>query len=65
MIPTEWRKSVVVSVVAEPYKALCSNMHKGMIKVVEEGLVAEEQEVFRRGRGCQNQVITLYCCSGR
>ena len=47
MIPTEWRKSVVVSVVAEPYKALCSIVHKGMMKVVEEkGLVAEEQGFF-------------------
>ena len=79
MIPTEWRKSVVVpipkkqksgpcrvdeyrgiSLVAVPYKALCSIMQKRMMVVVEEKrLVAEEQGVFRRGRGCRDQVMTL------
>ena len=73
MIPTEWRKSVVVpipkkqksgpcrvdeyrgiSLVAVPYKALCTIMQKRMMVVVEEKrLVAEEQGVFRRGRGCR------------
>ena len=79
MIPTEWRKSVVVlipkkqksgpcrvdeyrgiSLVAVPYKALCSIMQKRMMVVVEEkSLVAEEQGGFRSGRGCRDQVITL------
>ena len=79
MIPSEWRKSVVVpipkkqnrgpcrvdefrgiSLVAVPYKALCSIVHKRMVEVVEEkGLVAEEQGGFRRGRGCRDQVLTI------
>ena len=78
MIPTVWRKSVVVpipkkqksgpcrvdefrgiSLVAVLYKALRSIVQKRMMEVVEEnGLVAEEQG-FRRGRGCRDQVLTL------
>ena len=39
----------VISLVAVPYKALCSIVQKRMIEVVEEkGLVAEEQGEFRR-----------------
>ena len=49
-----------ISLVAVPYKALCSIMQKRMMVVVEEKrLVAEEQGGFRRGRGCRDQVITL------
>ena len=49
-----------ISLVAVPYKALCSIMQKRMMVVVEEKrLVAEEQGSFRRGRGCRDQVITL------
>ena len=49
-----------ISLVAVPYKALCSIVHKRMVEVVEEkGLVAEEQGGFRRGRGCRDQVLTL------
>ena len=37
-----------------------SIMQKRMMVLVEERrLVAEEQGVFRRGRGCRDQVITL------
>ena len=79
MIPTEWRKSVVIlipkkqksgpcrvdefrgiSLVAVPYKTLCSIVQKRLMEVVKEkGLVAEEQGFFRRGRGCRDQVMTL------
>ena len=48
-----------ISLVTVPYKALCSIVQKRMMEVVEErGLVAEEQEGFRRGRGCRDQVIS-------
>ena len=49
-----------ISLVAVSYKALCSIMQKRMMVLLEEKrLVAEEQGVFRRGRGCRDQVITL------
>ena len=48
-----------ISLVAVLYKALRSIVQKRMMEVVEEnGLVAEEQG-FRRGRGCRDQVLTL------
>ena len=49
-----------ISLVAVLYKALCSIVQKRMMEVVEEnGLVAEEQGGFRRGRDCRDQVLTL------
>ena len=49
-----------ISLVSVPYKVLCSIVQRRMVEVVEEqGLVAEEQGGFRRGRGCRDQVLSL------
>ena len=42
------------------YKAMCCIIQGRLRHMVEErNLVAEEQEGFRKGRGCRDQLLTL------
>ena len=47
----------MVSVV---HKLMCSMVQGRLVQMVEgEHLLAEEQDGFRRGRGCRDQILTL------
>ena len=49
-----------ISLTSVAYKAMCSVVHRRLVHMVgKKQLVAEEQEGFRKGRGCRDQLMTL------
>ena len=49
-----------ISLVSVVYKAMCLIVQERLVNVVEERqLLAEGQGGFKRGRGCQDHIMTL------